>query len=1152
LPGGVSAEILAITSFRGNRSDMECSSCGHRNEGGASFCVNCGSFLTHASLCESCGALTRPGQKFCGLCGEPLGEPTASRGVAAAAGPADAPPRFAPEMRPPVPVEAERKLVTVLFADLKGSTRLSGSLDADLWWSIVRRFSGVLYEGVNRYEGRVEQFTGDGIMAVFGAPLAQEDHARRACHAALWLAERLSQLGSGLRAERGIEFSVRMGLNSGQVVVGAIGDDMGVGYAAIGHAAALAQRMESVAEPGTVYLTSSTARLVEGFFTLEDRGVVDVRGVSDPIQAYRLVDVTQLRTALEVATIRGLSRYVGRDRELGALDEALRLALEASGQVVGVVAEPGIGKSRLCHEFIKACAAQGIAAWSAHALAHTRRVPFVSVLEILRDYFGLSDRVDAGTARAKITARVAELRAEIGEALPLLCEFLGVADPEVPAAQIDPEARQRRLFAALNELVRAQTEQRSMVLLLEDLHWMDPGSEAFLENLVHGLVGTRTLLLVTFRPRYHREWMAQSCYRQLPLGPLSATASKALLHDLLGDDRSLDGLSELVVEHTGGNPFFIEEAIRSLAENGTLVDEKGAYRLARTVAEVEIPATVETVLAARIDQLEERDKQLLQTAAVIGRNFSERLLARVTGRSAEHMRAALRALGRAELIFERATYPEVVYSFKHALTEHVAYRSQIDARRARIHGDVAAAIEELFPDGLDERSALVAHHWENAGELLQAARWNARAARWAGFSDFLEAQRRWRDVLRLTDALPESPERAQLALGSRMMLLNFAWRLGVPEDQALEEFGRDNSRLYEEARAIAVAGDQPGLQATIAVIYGATRGFTGDLEGWLELSTEGLGIAERLGDRESWVGAAPGLIYALWSVGRYPEEAALCERVIHLAAGDPTIGSGASVLCPLAFAYFSLGWARAMTGQLDEVRQHCDTAIGLARGQRDIENQGWPAFPIVVSAELGGFDSGDALRHADRAVELFERAGGAFSRGIARQHLGVALVGCERWTEAIEALQQSLELWRQRRLGGEAEPISWCYMSRAHLGLGDTQRALITAEQAVALAVGRRAKGSELQSRVALAQALRTAHGVTAASAIDSELRRCLALVAETGAGALEPRVRLELADLARLRGQRDEHERELREAQRLFVEIGAPALAASVAVGVS
>jgi class 3 adenylate cyclase len=500
-------------------------------------------------------------------------------------------------------LEGERKQVTVLFADVKGSMELAGQVDPEEWHQILDRFFQILTDGVHRFEGTVNQYTGDGIMALFGAPIAHEDHARRACYAALHLSDGLRRYANELRLRQGLNFSVRMGINSGEVIVGKIGDDLRMDYTAQGHTVGLAARMEQIAEPGKVYLTAHTAAQIQGYFALADLGEMKIKGVQGALHVYELQGLGQMRTRLDVSRSRGFSRFVGRGDEMHVLESALARAREGNAQIVGIVGEAGLGKSRLCYEFLERCRARGLMTHETAGVAHGKAIPFLPLLRLFRAFYGITEQDSDATARERIAGRLLLLDERLRESLPLNFDFMGVPDPENPAPRIDPEARQRQMFDIVRRVIQARGQRETQVTLIEDLHWFDGGSAAFLEPLIDAVAGTRALVLVNFRPEYQAPWMGKSYYHQLPLSPLGPDAIRELLDALLGSDPSTAGLAEAIHARTAGNPFFTEEVVQNLIESGKLQGSKGAYRLVTPVDKLEVPSSVHALLAARIDRL---------------------------------------------------------------------------------------------------------------------------------------------------------------------------------------------------------------------------------------------------------------------------------------------------------------------------------------------------------------------------------------------------------------------------------------------------------------------------------------------------------------------------------------------------------------------
>jgi class 3 adenylate cyclase len=703
---------------------MRCPHCRHENRGDARFCGECGTSLD-SMACPRCGTLNPARQKFCDSCGASL---AASAGAAATTRDARAyTPRHLVEkiLTTRSALEGERKHVSVLFADVVDSMRLAEGLDAEEWHRILDRVFDILARGVHRFEGTINQFTGDGVMALFGAPVAHEDHAQRACHAAISAMEELHAYASTLRTH-GLELSVRMGLNSGEVVVGKIGDDLRMDYTAQGHCVGLAARMEQLAAPGTVLLTEHTARLVEGFFALADLGPRAMKGVSAPVRVFQLRKIGPVRTRLDASELRGLSRLIGREAELAWLESILSRAIESNGQVVGVVGDAGVGKSRLCLEFSQRCRARGIAVYEVHCPAHGTTVPWLAIRELLQSYLALDQVEGVEPIRRSVAQQLRALDAGFEDAIPLVLEVLGVGDAAAP--DDSPQSVATRLAAFMRRFVRLRSAHEPVVLLLDDAHWIDRASDELVREVGASVRDTRTLLLANFRPEYRPAWIGGSHYQQLALSPLGEGASRELVQDLLGSDGSLGEVSALIRERTAGNPFFTEEVVHALAASGSLIGERGAYRLMAPVDTLALPETVQSLLAARIDRLDEQAKHLLQAAAVIGKQFDEPLLGEVSGLDGHDLNAALGALQDGEFMRLVTPSPRPEYAFKHPLMRDVAYRSQLAERRARLHAAVATALEKLREDRLGEHASLIAHHWEASGLRLQAARWKRRAA----------------------------------------------------------------------------------------------------------------------------------------------------------------------------------------------------------------------------------------------------------------------------------------------------------------------------------------------------------------------------------------------------------------------------------------
>ena len=1068
--------------------------------------------------CISCGQVNREGARFCDNCGQPL------VGDVAPDVHFSVPSHLAEKIRHASgSLEGERKLVTVLFADVKGSMDMTEDVDPEDWRRILNRFYEILAEGVHRFEGTVNQYTGDGIMSIFGAPIAHEDHARRACFAAIHLCETLGLYARELRREKGLSFSVRIGLNSGEVVVGRIGPDLHMEYTAVGHTVGLASRMEQLAAPGTAYLTEHTAALTQGFFDLEDLGNFDVKGVREPVRVYELKGADAQLTRFDIARARGLSRFVGRRDETATLVDALEQVESGRGQVVAVVGEAGVGKSRLCHEFVERARASGIKVFVAHGQPHGRAFPFAPILELLRGYFGVAELDGPVAARQKIAGSLLLLDDSFRESLPLVFDFLGVPDPDLPWPQLDPEARLVQLHALTRQLIAARSDRGPALILIEDLQWFDEGSATFIRHLVDGVPETHTLLLLNSRPEYRIDWNVPS-YRQITLGPLDDDAISELISHRLGDDRSLDSVAPYVVRRSGGNPFFIEEILQSLVGVGALVGDPGAYRLVGRLSQVTVPPTVQAIIAARLDRLGEREKSVLQAASVIGAEFTYGVLERACGLPSFELDAALRALAGSEFIVERTSYPEHEYAFKHPLTQEVAYNSQLSDRRRRVHAVVAAAMADAYADRLDERAPMLARHWEESGNAHEAARWHRRAAEWTAHTDSSVGLWHWEKVRELVGAYPHD-EAETLALAACLGVLNLGPRHGLTEGQA--------QALFDEGRTLAEhLGDKRSL-ARLLLVYARVRGISGDVEQASELSLEAARLAEEVGLRGLRLAVAVNLASWATQFGDLRRSLEIVEEALGDVPANARIGAEHLGYSPYVWLVMNRGRLLTYMGRCDEADEAFDRALRLAREHGELEILCWAHQGCVDLAYLRG-DAVVAGAHAAQAVEIAERIGTLLAMWSAYHALGRALTLRDAGTEAVATIESSLEMMRTNRTGLHLQPLVLASLAEAYLVAGQRERAEAVAAEAAETGDGAIA----VRARVLLARARREL-GDADPRAEGGELVSCLRALDRTGYRSLEPMLRTELADLAHALGDTDEERHQRSEVRRVLDEMG-------------
>ncbi len=1126
---------------------MRCRDCGEENREGARFCLGCGGRL--AAACVRCGADLPHAARFCDECGAGQSVPGGEAASASSARPEPARKRdlrsYTPQhlaeriLQSRSALEGERKQVTVLFADVQSSLELAEGLDPEEWHAILDRFFQILADGVHRFEGTVNQFTGDGIMALFGAPIAHEDHARRACYAALLLGDELRRYANELRLRRGLNFSVRMGLNSGPVVVGKIGDDLRMDYTAQGHTVGLAARMQQIAEPGKVYLTAHCAALVDGYFQLGSLGELEVRGVQEPLRVHELLGVGRLRTRLDASHARGFSRFVGRAEEMQALEAALARAREGHTQMVGVVGEAGLGKSRLCYEFLEACRARGLMTYQAHGVAHGKAIPFLPVLQLFRAFFGITDQDSDSTARERIAGRLLLLGESFRDALPITFDFLGVADPENPAPRMDPEARQRQMFGVVRGVMEARGTRETTITLLEDLHWFDGGSEAFLEPLTDARPGGRGLLILNFRPEYRAEWMRKSHYQQLPLVPLGPEAVRELLDELLGRDPSTEGLAEAIHARTAGNPFFTEEVVQTLIESGKLEGQRGSYRLTAPVEKLEVPSSVQAILAARIDRLPEREKHVLGIAAVIGRQFSEPILAGVGELPSAQLAESLAHLKSSEFIYDQALYPVAEYAFKHPLTQEVALASQLQERRRRTHAAVARAIETASGESLDEQAALLAHHWDEAGDATRAAHWHRRAAEWASSSDMAEAARHWQRVRALAANVADPKLAAEHGARACEQILTTGWRLGL----SLQE----EADVFAEGKRFTGSTESAEADIRLEVAYSTVRCLGGDPQGGFEHARKADLLAAGVDDPELRVAASCCAVYPLYVLGRLAESRERLDAALPHLREHPVHGLDLIGVNLYAWGLGQLANDEMLRGSLDTARQMLEQALPVARDQRSPEGEGWSLGNDSERARILG-DVEVAVARAQQSLDIAERIGSPFSRLYAQGFLGSALTLAGHAAEAIGLLEEALRSARERRTGLEGEARLLADLAEALLAAGELDRARAVAEEAVAAGQRLGTRVFEYEAQRALVRVLLRQQGAAASPAIRSALERAEVLLRETGARNYQPFIHLERAELARLSGDPASHRRELATAERLFREMGATARADAAA----
>ncbi len=751
---------------------MKCAKCGTDNRDGRRFCSKCGGAL--ARSCPKCGAPNEAGDDFCGDCGASLTPSSAAHAEPAKA--AEPAIRIASEAS--ASLEGERKTVTALFADIKGSMELMEDLDPEEARAIIDPALKLMIDAAHRYDGYVVQSTGDGIFALFGAPVAHEDHPQRALYAALRMQDEIGRYSGKLREAGNPPIEARVGVNTGEAVVRSLKTaDAHTEYTPIGHSTSLAARMQTLAPSGSIAVTETTEKLCAGYFSFKALGPTRVKGVSEPVNVFEVTGLGPLRTRLQRAVGRGLTRFVGREAELAQMRRALELVREGHGQIVAAMGEPGVGKSRLFFEF-KAVAQSGCLVLEAYSVSHGKASAYLPVIDLLKSYFKIATEDDERARREKVAGKVVILDRTLEDTLPYLYSLLGIPESDDPLAPLDPQTRRRRTLEAIKRILVRESLSQPLIVEFEDLHWIDSETQALLNLLVDGIATARILLLVNYRPEYHHQWGSKTYYTQLRLDPLGKESAQELLTALTGDDESTLPLKRLIIERTEGNPFFMEEMVQALFEQGVLA-RNGAVMLVKPLNEIRVPPTVQAILASRIDRLPAGEKELLQTLAVLGREFSSRLIKRVAGKSDDELQRMLAALQVAEFIYEQPATGDVEYTFKHALTLEVGYNSVLVERRRLLHERAAQAIEALFSDRLEDHLSELAHHYDRSGNVRKAVEYLGRAGRLAAQqSAHSEAAGYFKRALDLLKNLPDRAERTrqefdlQMALGWSLFILN--------------------------------------------------------------------------------------------------------------------------------------------------------------------------------------------------------------------------------------------------------------------------------------------------------------------------------------------------------------------------------------------
>ncbi len=1103
---------------------MKCPRCQHENPPQAKFCEECAAPL--ARTCSHCGARLSPTAKFCPECAHPAGAPALQPRFTARE--AYTPKHLAEKILDSrIALEGERKQVTVLFADLKGSMELLADRDPEEARKLLDPVLEHLMEAVHRYEGTVNQVMGDGVMALFGAPIAHEDHAVRACYAALRMQESLKRYAEGVRRTYGIPIQIRVGLNSGEVVVRSIGSDLHMDYTAVGQTTHLAARMEQMAVPGSILISADTLNLAEGYMQVKALGPLPIKGLEAPIEVYEIVGAGSVRSRMEAAAARGLTRFVGRDAEMETLRHALDKARTAHGQVVTLVGEPGVGKSRLFWEFIHSHRTHGWLVLESGSASYGKGTPYLPVIDLLKAYFQIEPRDDRRKIQEKLTGKLLALDRALEATLPA---FLAVLDVPVEDPQwqaLDPPQRRQRTLEAIKRLLLRESHVQPLCLAVEDLHWIDAETQALLDSLIESLPTARILLLVNYRPEYQHGWGSKTYYTQLRIDPLPPESAEELLQALLGADSGLQPLKQHLIERTQGNPFFLEESVRTLVETQVLVGERGAYRLAKALPTIQVPATVQAVLAARIDRLPPEEKRLLQAAAVIGEEVPFTLLQAIAEEPEEALRRGVAHLQAAEFLYEARLFPDLEYTFKHGLTYQVAYGGLLQERRRTLHARILEALERLYPDRLAEHAERLAHHafrgevWEKAVAYLRQAGAKAIAR-----SANREATACFEQALAALAHLPETRETLEQAIDLRFDLRTSLWPLG--------ELGRALGYLREAESLAKTLDDQRqlGWVSVYMTLYSWIIGHSTEARAF---GQNAHAIAETFSDLPLQVAANYYLGATCYSSGNYQQAIGFLRRAIQAVEGDRMRERAGLAGFPAVMARSFLAFSLADRGDFEE---------GIAHGEEGIRIGEALDHPYSLVVLCWGFaylygvkgDLSHAIRLAERGRVLARDLNIPLLSPLVTGCLGAVYARAGRLADGLSLLQETLAAYESIGLG-LSHSLAVAHLGEAYMLADRLEDALAFARRALALARERGERGFEAYALHLLGEILSHRHAPDVATA-EGYYRQALALANELEMRPLVAHCHLGLGKLYRRMGNRQQAHEHLATATTMYREM--------------
>ena len=876
---------------------MKCPKCMFENPEGSKFCLECGGKIE--IKCPHCNQVLPAEAKFCNECGRDIMKRTEPSLIDYSQPQSYTPKHLADKiLTTRSAIEGERKIVTVLFADVANSMAIFESLDPEEVHEIMDGCFRILLDEIHRYEGTINQFRGDGVMAIFGAPVAHEDHPQRACYAALGIQKTFKDYSEELEEKIGINFQIRIGLNSGHVVVGSIGDDLRMDYTADGDTTNLASRMESMATPGTILISKNTYKMAKDFFEFDQLGKTVVKGKEEAQDVYKLMKASKVKTRIEAAVAKGLTKFVGRLKEIEDLKGAFEKARSGDGHIVGIVGEAGVGKSRLLLELINMLPEGQYTYYEGRCLHYGASMAYLPILDILRAYFDIKEGNHESGIKKKLEEKILRLDKRLIGLLSPFQELLSLNVEDEKYLHLDPGQKKMRTLEAIRNLFVRESENKPLVLAVEDLHWIDKISEELLDYLIEWLPNAHILLILLYRPEYTHKWGSKSYYSKIGADQLTAETSAELVQAILEGGEVEPQLKELILSRAGGNPLFVEELTRSLMENGSIQKRNREYVLTRRASEIQVPDTIQGVITARIDRVEESLKRIMRVASVIGREFAFRILQAVVGMQ-EELKSSLLNLQGQEFISEKRLFPELEYIFKHALTQEVAYNSLLLKRRKEIHEKIGSAIEELYPERLEEYYELLAHHYAHSENRDKALRFIVLANRKAANVHAMEEAKVYFDeAMELLNTLPDINENQERRI-SLLVNQSIVFQLIFKFPEYYELLTR-----YEP---MAVELDNQKLLGAFYNRKGHCEWWFGKFDQALQTRTKALELCEAVGSAEDAGHSYQGMAFNYLFKGDFDQVFIVRDNAIRIMEKGFNLRWYVWALSAASFAYSHMG-----------------------------------------------------------------------------------------------------------------------------------------------------------------------------------------------------------------------------------------------------